>query len=216
MKHNFDFWLTTYCQAKCGSCARTHEPTGEEEWWLKKTHMPLETFTNRLDSFTKDIGYIQFCGEMGDPCMHPRVEEFIDTSFNYADRVNLLTNGGLRSPEWFAKLGKTNGFRGEDTGVFAKFGVDGIDQESSDMYRVGVNFDKALENMTAYFGAGGWGAWHFLLFSWNWHLIPEASILAKSIGAKIDFKFNNRSFGQISEEDKIQAIALLKEFHYEM
>lgn len=216
MIYNFDFWLTTYCQARCRTCARTNIVDGTEEAWLVKEHMRLETFTDRLDRFTKDIGYIQFCGEMGDPCMHPQVEEFIDVSFNYANRVNLLTNGGLRSPDWFAKLGKTNEFRGPNTGVFGKFGIDGIDQESNAMYREGVNFNKAWNNMEAFFGSGGWGSWHFLIFSWNWHLIPEASLMSKEIGANICFKFNSRSHGLISEEDKPHAIELLKEFHYEM
>ena len=73
MIYNFDFWLTTYCQAKCRSCARTNIHTGDQESWLNTSHMKLETFVNRLEPFPHEIGYIQFCGEMGDPCMHPKI-----------------------------------------------------------------------------------------------------------------------------------------------
>ena len=48
MKHSFDFALTTYCQAKCRSCARTNEETGEKNEWVKLKHMDLEVFKRRL------------------------------------------------------------------------------------------------------------------------------------------------------------------------
>ena len=62
MKYAIDFWLTTYCQARCRSCARTNQETGEEESWLVKEHMKLDTFTSRLDDFDEKLEYIQFCG----------------------------------------------------------------------------------------------------------------------------------------------------------
>ena len=58
MIYNFDFWLTTYCQAKCRSCARTNQDTGEEADFLVPSHMKLETFENRLKGFPHEIGYI--------------------------------------------------------------------------------------------------------------------------------------------------------------
>ena len=47
--------LTTYCQAKCRSCARTNEHTGEKEDWLPLVHMDLDLFENRLkEIYQKD------------------------------------------------------------------------------------------------------------------------------------------------------------------
>ena len=213
MIYNFDFWLTTYCQAKCRSCARTNIHTGDQESSLNTSHMKLETFVNRLEPFPHEIGYIQFCGEMGDPCMHPKINEFVETSFNYTNDVHVLTNGGLRSPDWYADLAKkyTN-FRGKETGIYFKFGVDGTDHDTNWLYREGVDFNKARDNMHAWFTNGGRGAWHFLLFDWNWHQIPEACRMAKDMNAVINFKFNNRSHGLISNENKATAVELLKEF----
>ena len=215
MKYGIDFWLTTYCQARCRSCARTNEQTGEEASWLVKEHMKLNTFTSILDDFDEELEYIQFCGEMGDPCMHPQVNDFVEKSFDYTDDVHILTNGGLRQPEWYVALAeKYTNFRGKYTGVYFKFGVDGTDQEINEMYREGVNWQRAYDNMKAYFGAGGNGTWHYLIFDWNWHDIPNAMQMAEDIGTDINFKFNGRDYGRITTENKKMAVKLLQECGY--
>ena len=217
MIYNIDFWLTTYCQARCRSCARTDQDTGEEESWLKKTHMEYDVFLDRLEAFGEKFGYIQFCGEMGDPCMHPKINEFITASFKYTDDVHLLTNGGLRNPDWYKKLAKVyTNFRGKQTGIFCKFGVDGTDHDTNWLYREGVQWQKCYDNMSAYFGAGGRGSWHFLIFDWNWHQIPDAINMAKDMSCQLDFKFNNRNWGKITPDNKRIAIDLLKENNYVM
>ena len=44
MKHSIDFALTTYCQARCRSCARTNHDTGEKIDWLKLEHMDINLY----------------------------------------------------------------------------------------------------------------------------------------------------------------------------
>ncbi len=68
--------------------------------------------------------------------------------------------------------------------------------------------------MKAYFSAGGRGTWHYLIFDWNWHDIPNAMQMANDIGAELNFKFNNRNYGLISTENKKQAVKLLEECGY--
>ena len=41
-----DFAISSFCQAKCRSCARTNDETGDKEEWLVPKHMKLETFKN--------------------------------------------------------------------------------------------------------------------------------------------------------------------------
>ena len=216
IRYAIDFWLTTYCQARCRSCARTNPEDGTEAQWLDKEHMSLDTFVNRLSGFDEYLEYIQFCGEMGDPCMHPKVNDFITRSFDYTDEVHVLTNGGLRQPDWYAELAeKYTDFRGKHTGVYFKFGIDGTDQETNEMYREGVNFQRAYDNMKAYFNAGGNGTWHYLIFEWNWHDIPNAIEMAKDLGTDINFKFNGRGHGLITPENKKMAVKLLKDYNYQ-
>lgn len=216
MIYNFDFWLTTYCQAKCRSCARTNQDTGEEADFLVPSHMKLETFENRLKGFPHEIGYIQFCGEMGDPCMHPQIADFVERSLDFTNDVHILTNGGLRQPEWYADLAKryTN-FRGISTGIMFKFGVDGADHEINNLYREGVNWQRAYDNMEAWFTNGGRGSWHFLVFEWNYHQIPEVVRMAKEIDAELTIKMNTRSYGKLTDSSKKKAVELLKEHYFE-
>lgn len=209
MKYSFDFALTTYCQAKCRSCARTDQLTGEKKSWVPLKHMDLEVFKQTLDSsdFKHKLRYIQFCGEYGDPCMHPQIQDFIEVASEYADRVHINTNGGLRQPAWYAKMAKEY-----PTQIQIKWGVDGADHDTNWLYREGVDWNRAMDNMRAWFFNGGIGKWHFLVFEWNWHQIPEAWEMAQEIGCEIEFKINNRTYGQISEKNKKQAVELIKQY----
>ena len=93
------------------------------------------------------------------------------------------------------------------------WGIDGTDHDTNWLYREGVNYERAMENMHTWFSNGGGGAWHFLIFDWNWFQIPEAIHIAKDIGCKLEFKFNNRKHGLISPENKNIAWDLLEEYY---
>lgn len=211
MRHEFDFALTTYCQAKCRSCARTNEETGEKEDWLELKHMDFDMFKSRVE-FSKlfqdpERVEVTFCGEYGDPMMHPRITDFIEYTAPKCRQLAINTNGGLRQPEWYAELGK------RWKHVRINWGIDGTDAEINGLYREGVNFERAMENMFAWFGKdgeGGRGEWQFLIFDWNWHQIPEAYEIAKMHDINIRFKFNQRGFGLITHENRQTAYELLR------
>lgn len=211
MSHNFDFALTTYCQARCRSCARTNEHTGEQADWLELKHMDLDVFKQRLAGASNlKIQEITFCGELGDPMMHPKVEDFIvEADKHVTHKIHVNTNGGLRSPNWYARMAQNYSPR-----LRIKWGIDGTDHDTNWLYREGVDWQRAMDNMTAWFTNGGQGAWAFLIFDWNWHQIPEAVDMAKQIGCELDFKINHRNWGKITEENKVIAWSLIEE-HYE-
>lgn len=208
MNHEFDFALTTYCQARCRSCARTNEETGEKVDWLELKHMDFDLYRNRVE-FSKlfsnpDQVRVTFCGEFGDPMMHPRVNDFIEYTAPVVKELVINTNGGLRKPEWYAQLGpKWKHLR-------INWGIDGTDADTNDLYREGVNFNRAMENMRAWFNNDGHGEWQFLIFDWNWHQIVEAHEIAEENNIPIRFKFNNRGFGLITPDNKKSAYELLR------
>lgn len=216
-KKNFDFALTSYCQAKCRSCTRMDESNpGQVSPFLKLDHFDLEVF-RRIVSNSKAIWennhYIQFCGELGDPCMHPQIEDFIDVAWKYGGGVHINTNGGLRKPEWYKHIAEKYDTGPKDRrSVSIKWGIDGADHETNWMYREGVDWQRAMDNMTAWFEADGEGEWHFIIFEWNWHQIFQAYELAQNIkNCEIFFKFNGRAWGKISPENKKTALAMLEE-----
>jgi len=158
-KISFDFALTNYCQSRCRTCPRTNKETGNPEDWLVLRHVPFEKFKKNTLGFSKDIDSIKFCGATGDPMMHPDITKFIDHALTLTYSVRINTNGGIRSPEWYTKMGNKYGER-----LKIVFSIDGIDHDTNWKYREGVDFKKAWNNMVAYCNSGGTAHWDFLVF----------------------------------------------------
>lgn len=197
MKHSFDFALTTYCQAKCRSCARTNEDTGEKESWLELKHMDLNVFEKRLSNLKNvELDDIEFCGEFGDPMMHPQVDNFIETALNYAPMVTISTNGGLRTPNWYESIAKKYKKR-----LKIDFAIDGATHEVNWLYREGVDFERAINNMKAFANNGGYAQWLYIIFDWNWQQVTLAKQIADNMNIGIIFRYNNRSYGLITDEN---------------
>tara|TARA_R110002074_G_scaffold166722_15_gene327530 strand:+ start:762 stop:1514 length:753 start_codon:yes stop_codon:yes gene_type:complete len=225
-----DFAISSFCQAKCRSCARTNDETGDKEDWLVPKHMKLETFKNVIGNMKAPLVAIQFCGELGDPMMHPQIEEFIDVALNklVENKIRLQldeqlqpsgprptlvisTNGGLRDPEFYTRIGnKYNNNPISKKIVDIHFGIDGMDHDTNWLYREGVDWQRAMDNMNAWLNTNNNTTWWFLIFSWNWKQIPMAYEYATKNKIKIEFKFNNRDFGLISDQDKQEAYEILK------
>lgn len=207
--HAFDFAITSFCQAKCRSCVRTNPRTGDTVHWLTPEHMKIEVFDKILNNSTtvvKNLDHIRFCGELGDPLMHPEIDQFIDSALEYTDKLVINTNGGLRQPRWYSHIADKYQKK-----IFIEWGIDGTDHDTNWLYREGVDWKRAVDNMTTWFENGGIGKWHFLIFEWNWQQIPEALEMSKEIGCRIDFKLNHREHGKISDNNKDLAFKLLEE-----
>jgi len=195
MKHSFDFAVTTYCQAKCRSCARTNEDTGEKESWLELKHMDLNVFEKRLANLKNvELDDIEFCGEFGDPMMHPQVDNFIETALNYAPEVTISTNGGLRTPDWYESIAKKYKQR-----LKIDFAIDGATHDVNWLYREGVDFERAINNMKAFTNNGGYAKWLYIIFDWNWQQVTLAKQMADNMNIKIIFRYNNRPYGLITD-----------------
>lgn len=194
-----DFAITTYCQAKCRSCQRTNQDTGEPEDWLTPTHMSYELFDRIVNNCPSNLTMAQFCGELGDPMMHPQITKFVDRIFSKKSirRLIINTNGGLRDPEWYTRMGENYGLK-----LGIHFGIDGMSHETNWKYREGVNWQRAIDNMVALSKTKADLEWHFLIFEWNWQEVEEAYNFAKKHNINIIFKFNTRHVGLISSENK--------------
>ena len=161
MKVNYE--ITTHCNARCPTCDRTINPP-------KLTHMSLENF--------RPMGTIQkFCGERGDPLMHPEIEKF----FDQCSTIEVHTNGGMRETDWYAEMM-------QKYNIQFHFGIDGIGR---DKYRIGVNNKKAIQNMV-HCSKYGFTVWEFTLFKWNYKLIPEVMWKAfENRNLKVNFRQNS-------------------------
>lgn len=182
---DIEFDLNTVCNSVCPTCHRYQEQDGE--LYLN----PLVKFNHQIDislvekvfqndRLADDIR-LAFVGSVGEPIAHPQFLDIIEIVYKYRPNaiINIHTNGGNRNPAFFTKLAKLiKKNRGH-----VQFSFDGLEDTNS-IYRRGVIWDKALENMQAYIDAGGEAQWNFIVFKWNKHQIEEARELANTMGCR--------------------------------
>lgn len=192
----FEFSITNHCQAKCPTCNRTNEESGEPHPWLVLEHFDIEEFKKIVESewwINRKIAIVKLCGEMGDPCMHPKIEEFVELAFaSGAKEVFINTNGGLRQPKWYTHMGERFGKK-----LSIVFGIDGLDHETNNKYRKGVNTQRAMDNMAAFHAAGGRSLWQFIIFDFNAHQLKDYAKLCDQLGYEKHPIWNTGKYGLI-------------------
>jgi hypothetical protein len=150
---------------------------------------PLMTIANwSLDDFkrimTKDVldqvdSYF-FCGNFGDPILNNNLIDMCRYSVDVAPNtpIRIHTNGGARNTEWWTMLAQS---LPKDHSVI--FAIDGL-EGTHELYRIGTNFNKVIENATAFIKAGGNAEWAYIRFKHNEHQVATAKQLAESLGFK--------------------------------
>jgi MoaA/NifB/PqqE/SkfB family radical SAM enzyme len=170
------FEPTSYCNAKCPHCGR-FDKQGNLHPDLTLSHLDADVILNNLElSKLSSLSEIILEGDKGDPIMHPEIEKFIERFYELPGQpiIHLMTNGGIRSTAWWSALGK------KYPRLKLTFSIDGL-QDTNHLYRVGVNYRKAVDNAQAYIDAGGYAIWKFLIFSHNEHQVAEVKQLSKEM-----------------------------------
>jgi MoaA/NifB/PqqE/SkfB family radical SAM enzyme len=184
---------SSLCNAACPQCTR--EMRGGDYSWFKQTFIPTEFYEERIPQYIyDDLEIIYFCGTTGDPCMAPNFIEVcrIIKNKNPNIQLGISTNGGMRNPEWWSELGAT--LKEND---YIIFGIDGL-EDTNWIYRVGVKWNKLMENVKAFIAAGGKAHWQFIPFAHNEHQLEAAKELSKEMGFVAFFPLANNRF--VSDE----------------
>lgn len=173
------FDVTMYCNSYCGTCARNNNG-GEFKPELKLEHMSMDTWRSVLSpNNVVNLNGLSFNGNYGDAIMHPDLIEMFEYAADLKPEmgIEIHTNGGARTPEFFKQLATVlKRFRKHRV----VFGIDGI-KGTSDIYRRGVNFDKVMENASAFIAAGGIAAWRYIVFDYNIDQIAQAEKQARDM-----------------------------------
>lgn len=187
--------LTDNCNARCPQCAR-NSTQGElgTKANVGKRELDLAAIQRIFDPFPGKIGKVLFCGNYGDPIA---AKDIGPIGRYFAARKALVlmnTNGSFKSPEWWAN------FAGElkDTRHKITFAIDGL-EDTHARYRVNTDFNRIMENASAFIGAGGNAVWSMLIFKHNEHQVEACRARSKQMGF-IGFEsvFSNR-FGKAGE-----------------
>jgi hypothetical protein len=103
--------------------------------------------------------------------------------------IEFYSNASGRTSDWWRELGKIlstrvggkdRHYRQNDLGIFS---IDGL-EDTNALYRRHTNFEKIMENATAFIGAGGIARWDFIVFEHNQHQVEEARARAQQMGFK--------------------------------
>mgnify|MGYP003117738882 FL=1 len=170
---------TSLCNAECPMCARNVYGKMVNPY-IKLKSLPLSWFEENIKpEQIKKLDKVFFCGNVGDPASAP---ELIDiTKFfkkhNNKITIGLNSNGGLKTKEWWTRLG--NELQGHLD--YCVFSIDGL-EDTNHMYRRNVRWQKIMENVKAFISTGAKAHWDMLVFEHNKHQVSEAKDLANSMG----------------------------------
>lgn len=180
--------LTTKCQAHCPMCSRNFHgliPNSN----VKKLEWTLNDFKKIINQeVLNTIKVLSLCGSYGDPLICRDLLDIIQyIKENSTVEIRINTNGSLHTPEWWKKLAT----------ILPKhvivFGIDGF-KNTHEKYRIGTDFDKIIENATAFINAGGNAAGQFINFKHNEHEYHDLKLFLTELGFSSVFKINPDRF----------------------
>ena len=167
--------LSNYCNSACPMCPRFDFDLNLIKEITNNSHTNLKVIKNSIGSnILSQLELFYSCGVIGDGAMNPEcveIYEYVKTSGTHVTSLN--TNGGLRTTDFWRALAET------ETDV--TFAIDGL-EDTNHLYRRNVKWDRVIENVQAFIGAGGKANWDFLIFKHNEHQIEQAEALSKKLG----------------------------------
>lgn len=205
--------LTNGCNAACPMCVRFMNSSTLTRPDLKIQQITLEKFKEWLP---KEIlikcRLILFCGVHGDPCV---AKDFLEICEYISDvsprtKVDVNTNGGMRTPDWWDKVGELFAKKKEQEWNIT-FSIDGL-EKTNHLYRRNVNWSRLMQNVKAYNRYDNTSTWDFLVFAHNEHEVEEARKTSKKIGFTyfipkkalgVDNGTNLKAMGALTKEGKL-------------
>lgn len=166
---------TSFCNLHCPQCNR-FDTDGFLSSNLELKHLDADVFFNSIKSgvFPK-LKIINFEGEHGDVMMHPRAKELFEHCSAFTS-VQAVTNGSLRSAQWWADLAKIKNLK-------VVFSIDGL-EDTNHLYRINSDYNTIITNAKSFINNGGYAEWKFIIFKHNQHQVDDAEKLSKQLGFK--------------------------------
>ena len=170
--------LTNRCQASCPMCDRnfhglqTNDNILLNEWRIQDFRK----------AFKKQflIGkHLYLCGNFGDPMICKDILRILRYVQPYVS-LEIHTNGSMHNTKYWKHLVK---YLPKNHKVV--FAIDGL-ADTHQIYRIGTDYNKVIDNAKAFIQAGGRAVWSFIRFKHNQHQVESAFNLSKKLGF-VDF-----------------------------
>ena len=194
--------LTSACNARCPACARTQHFVNNGITPKGSIHLTKQHINNLFGVKWNNLRKLNIDGNYGDSMYHPHALEYLETIVRTQDtskiQLYIDTNGGYKAPEFWQAL--ANLMKNFKHNSCVTFGIDGVDNETHQRYRVRVNLDKVFENAKAFMDAGGNAEWKWIGFDWNDHQLDTAKQMAKDMGFSAFIYKNTRVRHKVIEQ----------------
>jgi len=176
--YHWHFEVSGKCTLKCPRCPRND---ANPVPWLNK-ELDLEFFKNVLtpDLLKTQVQRITMCGDIGDPIYASEYIEIIRYIKTHNPKIHVytITNGSYRKESWWREFASVS--NEYDT---VNFSVDGYDQTSNNLYRVGSDWDSIMQGMKIMCKESSAHVyWAVILFSFNQDYIEQIKQQARIIG----------------------------------
>lgn len=176
--YHWHFEVSGKCTLKCPRCPRND--TAPVPWINKE--LTLDFFKKILtpDLLKTQVKRITMCGDVGDPIY---ASEYLDIvgyikSHNPKIHVYTITNGSYRRPEWWQQFAQIS--NEYDT---VNFSVDGYDDASNNLYRVGSNWESIMTGMRIMCqNSPAFVYWATIVFAFNQDHLDQIEQQAREIG----------------------------------
>lgn len=176
--YHWHFEISAKCTLKCPRCPRNDtDPVP----WLNK-ELDLEFFKKTLtpELLATQVQRITMCGDIGDPIYASEYIEIIDyiKSCNPKIHVYTITNGSYRKESWWRDFARVS--NEYDT---INFSVDGYNNETNNLYRIGSNWDSIMSGMKIMCQESAAHVyWASIVFAFNQDNLESIKQQAQAIG----------------------------------
>jgi len=179
--NNLQVDVTSYCNARCGACVRNIDGDVVKPE-IPMVHFDVDAWNRLVSEDTRGWFIVEMTlnGNWGDPMMHPKLVEMLQTYSIYhpESAVYIHTNGSMRTQKFWYELGRTCRKFSNHAVVFA---IDGLEDTHS-IYRRKTDFNKIVENIEAFVSGGGRAKVVMTLFEHNKHQVKDVEKLADDLG----------------------------------
>jgi MoaA/NifB/PqqE/SkfB family radical SAM enzyme len=176
--YHWHFEVSGKCTLKCPRCPRND---AQPVPWLNK-ELTLDFFKRTLspELLQTTVKRITMCGDIGDPIYASEYLEIVEYIKTHNPRVHVftITNGSYRKSEWWQQFAKIS--NEYDT---INFSVDGHDDESNNLYRVGSNWSSIMDGMRIMCDhSSAFVNWATIVFAFNQDHLDQIKQQATDIG----------------------------------
>ena len=191
------FEITNYCNAGCPQCARANylskgflEQKSVYPKSINSHHFDIEKYKQILENDSWDsLNNIHFCGNYDEPTIHPQFLEMIEYTYEWLKKnslknieIGVSTNGGTRNREFWKKMGElSQKYSQIGNALLVIWGIDGL-EDTNHLYRIGVHWEKLMENVDEYHKYHGYSCWQWIRFEHNAHQFEWAKQNYKKMG----------------------------------